>query len=471
MDVKAIEAMTNLTKALEAGNYDAAPGTLTQGSALQIEDLSPVMNNLFHEKEELKLQKILGVESCKATTVQFNRKLSYGVYGASAQIEGNIGVEQTSDVVRITQPMAFYSSTRRVTVASTFVATVDGKKSDDREAEDAADLIAADVEFDCFKGLDEFSNGGVFDGSPQTVGALPNIHGVFLQIRQSDGQVNARDAMFAEYGNDESVVLSAGGAAITQDIVESIALRSSLNHGVGKRLLVDPVALSDYNRISFGKERIVLAGAPQTGTGSNLEKQWVSNGGTVTLESSIFLRGKQIKRKSLDRGPGTPVTLTNAVLAAGTSLDAGTYIYRVTAGNEIGESAYSVTTSATVVDGDKVTLTIGHPVAGTGTRFFNVYRSAPDGSAESSKYIGRVLKSDIGATTAFVDLNNKAPGSVTCVLIQEDTMKMKELAPYSRIKLGVSDLSMPEGHFRFVTNVMYQPRKNVLLDNVKGTIS
>ena len=38
-----LNAIQQLTKAIEAGNYDAAPSTLTQGGALQIEDLSPVM--------------------------------------------------------------------------------------------------------------------------------------------------------------------------------------------------------------------------------------------------------------------------------------------------------------------------------------------------------------------------------------------------------------------------------------------
>jgi hypothetical protein len=49
-------------------------------------------------------------------------------------------------------------------------------------------------------------------------------------------------------------------------------------------------------------------------------------------------------------------------------------------------------------------------------------------------------------------------------------MGMKELAPYSRIKLAVTDLSQPEGHFRFCTLAVVKPRMNVLVDNLKGTI-
>jgi hypothetical protein len=196
-----LNAIQQLTKAIEAGNYDAAPSTLTQGGALQIEDLSPVMTNLTFENQHIKLQKMVTVASCKATLAQFDRQLSYGTFGGSAQIEGGVGQEETSDVVRITVPMAFYAHTRRVTIASTLVATVDGKKSDERAAADAAMKLAGDVEFDLFRGLSEFSNSGVFDGNPLATAALPNIHGLDLQVRQSDFQVNARDLMFAEFGS------------------------------------------------------------------------------------------------------------------------------------------------------------------------------------------------------------------------------------------------------------------------------
>jgi len=47
-------------------------------------------------------------------------------------------------------------------------------------------------------------------------------------------------------------------------------------------------------------------------------------------------------------------------------------------------------------------------------------------------------------------------------------MAMKELSPYSRMKLAVTDLSLPEAHFRFCTLAVMQPRKNVLLDNLIG---
>jgi hypothetical protein len=461
-----IAEIQNLTKALEAGGYNAAPSTLTQGAALQTEDLSNIMQVVTYDESHIKLQKMVKIESCKSTLAQFDRQLSYGIFGGSAQIEGAVGQEETSDFVRVTVPMAFYSHTRRVTIVANMVATVDGVKAEERAASDAAKKIAGDIEFDLFRGLADFSNAGVFDGNPLAVFAGPNMHGLDLQVRQSDGQRQARDAMFAEYGSDDTVVIS-GGGPLTQDVVEDSSVRSALNFGSADKLVVDPRVLSAYNKIVFGKERIVLAGSPQDATGGDLRRQWVS-GGTVSIEGSQFLRGKSKPAPARANGPVTPaigsptsVTDPNAV----TAFEANQiFQYKATACTEIGESYATALKSVTIaVTGDKVTMTI--TPSGT-ARYYNVYRTLAGGAAGTEKFIGRIVANGASAVT-FVDLGNKIPGFVTGFLIEGDTMAMKELAPYSRLKLAVTELSQPEAHFRFVTLAVMQPRKNVLVDNLE----
>ena len=466
---QALTQLTDLVKALEAGNYDAAPSTLIQGAALQIEDLTSVMNLVTFDSTHIKLQKMLKTESCKSTLAQFDRQLSYGQFGAAAQFEGNVGAEDTSDFVRITVPMAFYSKTRRVTIASTMVATVDGKKSDERAAADAAIQMSGEIEFDSFRGLDDFSNAGVFDGNPNTVASvLPNIHGLGLQVRQSDFQTNSKDLMFSEFGSDDTVVLSAGGSTLTQGTVEDAALRSTLGFGNASKLVVDPVALAAYNKLTFGKERIILGGSPQDATGGDLRKQWVS-GGTVSIEGSQFLRGKAKPARPRQGGPVVPISGVAADGGLGTSGLVGTYVYYVTSVNEIGEStATAATTVGPLVLNHYVTVTITHP-ATLGYRYFNVYRSAAGGTAATARFIGRILANGAGPTV-FYDLGNKAPGFVTGYLLQDDGAVMKELAPYSRLKLAVVELSQPEANFTFKTLAVIKPRQFVLVDNIKGSL-
>lgn len=458
--------LQSLVKALEAGQYNVAPSQLVQGSALQIEDLSPVMHNVTFDDSHIKLQKLLAVRPAKSLLVQYDRQLSYGIFGGSAQLEGQVGQEETSDFVRAVQAMAFYSHVRRVTLAANMVQTVDGIKAEDRAAADAAKKIAGDIEFDLFRGKSDFANAGVFDGNPLTIPALPGMLGVEPQVRQSDILSNTQDLMFAEYGSDRSVVLTAGGT-LSQSIIEDAAVRSAMNMGHADRLIVDPLVLSAYNKIAFSKDRIILAGSPQDAQGADLRRQWVS-GGTVNIEASRFLSAKTRPARPRSSSPGQPA-IAGARAGGSTSFLLGeVYTYFVTGVNELGESAASANAAVTVVaDGDEITITI---TPGTGTnRYFNVYRSVAGGAALQAKFIGRVANSGAG-TTDFVDLGNKLPGFVTGYLLQGDTLGIHELAPYSRLRLAISDLSIPEAHFRFVCVAVYEPRKDVLVDNLVGSI-
>jgi hypothetical protein len=472
-----IEVLSSLVKALEAGGYNASPSTLVNGSALMVEDLSPVMYNVTFDDRHIKLQKMLKVETVKSTLAQFDRQLSYGIFGGSATIEGNVGQEENDSYVRIVVPMCFYSSVRRVTIVANMVGTVDGQKAEERYAASAAKKLAADFEFDCFRGKADFSNAGVFDGNPAVIPGLPNILGVDAQVRESDNQRNAQDLMFAEYGSSDTVVIP-GGGTLTQDNVEDAHVRSSMNLGDADVLLVDPKVLSAYNKISFGKERIILAGNPMDTTAADLRKQSVS-GGVVNVEKSRFLSGKTRPALPRSNGPLAPPTVAVAQGAGSTPFIAGqVFIYTISSVNEVGESPAALTTSGTgwaagglvtvAASGDFISLTITAPGSGL-VRFFNVYRTLAGGALGTQRFIGRVIL-PAGATTAtFVDLGNKNPGFVTGFLIQGDTMMLKQLAPYSRIKLAVTDLSQPEAHFRFATLAVPEPRKNVLIDNLKGS--
>jgi hypothetical protein len=63
----------------------------------------------------------------------------------------------------------------------------------------------------------------------------------------------------------------------------------------------------------------------------------------------------------------------------------------------------------------------------------------------------KLLVNASGAGATFIDLGNRQPGSVTGFLVQGNTMGFAQLAPYSKLKLAVSDLSLPEeAHFRFL---------------------
>ena len=459
-----------LMKALDLGSYNAAPGQLVQGGALQVEDVSPVMHVVTFGDKDIKLQKDVKVSKTKGQLVQFNRTLSYGVFGGSAQLEGQVGQEETSDIIRAVVPISYYSHIRRVTIAANMAETQDGVKAEDREAQAAAKKLAGDIEFDLFRGKADFSNAGVFDGNPLAIpNVLPNMLGLDPQIRQSDNQTNTQDLMFEAYGSNLSNIISVGGT-LSQSNIEDAWIRGVMNHGTADRLMLDPLTLSAYSKASYAnKERFNLgASAQEPVTGVDIRRQAVS-GGVVMLEPSRFLSGQTRPKRSRSSSPGAPTFTASSAAGSGTSFVLNQiYQYFVTAENEIGESLASPTVSHTIAaNGRNVTLTIT-PGSGT-TRFFNVFRSVAGGTSAGAKLVGRVRHAGAG-TQAFVDLNNRAPGGISGFLVQMDCMEIKELAPYSRLKLAVVDLTQPEAHFRFCCLAVYEPRKNVILDNMTGAI-
>lgn len=454
-----------LMKALNAGSYNVAPDALRQGPALLVEDVSPLYHNQSYEDKHIFLQKELTVKKVKSVTVQFNRKLAHGRFGGSARAEGMIGRERTSTWNRVAVPMCYYSEIRRVTVPATFVETQGGDKIEDIESESGELNLAGDFEFDFFRGCDDFSNVGLFDGNPNLVPAIPNVRGLQVQIRQSDASLLTQDLMFLAYGAGLSSTVQIGNT-LGQDAIEDMSVRSAMNHGTAELLLVDPLVQSAYNKIAFTKERIVLAGSPQDVTGADLRRQSTYNG-MIQVRASRFLSGKFRPNLPQDGAPGTPSGTSSQAAGATTFLINQTYTYLVTAENDEGESAAGAVALVTVAaNGNSVAIAI---TAGAGStpKFYNVYRSGNGGTALTARFIGRVPYA--GTTTTFTDLNNKIPGFVTGVLVQPDTMDVAELAPYSRMKLAISDLSLPEAHFRFATLRVFSPKKNVLGENLRGS--
>jgi hypothetical protein len=270
--------------------------------------------------------------------------------------------------------------------------------------------------------------------------------------------------MFAEYGSDQSVVLSVNGT-LTQSIIEDGAVRSSMNQGSADKLILDPISLAQYNKIAHAKERIMLAGSPQEASGANLRSQWTSSA-VISMEPSRFLSGKTRPARARAGSPSAPSIATASPSDAASNLDAGTYSYFATACNERGESLASAAVVESPAAGEKVTVTITQVQA---AKYYNVYRSEDGGSAASAKFIGRAKDSG-ASTTVFTDLGNREPGSVTGALIEASTMSLHQLAAYSRLKLALSDLSVPEAHYRFITLAVKQPRKNVIFENISGQL-
>lgn len=457
-----IQKLELLRKALEAGGMNAAPGSLTQGSTLQREDLSEVMNIATYDDSKIKLQKIFKVTPAKGTLVQFNRQLDYGIFGGSAVLEGAVGQEETDTLVRAVVPMAYYVHVRRVTLQAQLVETFDGVKAEDRVEASAALKLAGDIEFHLFRGKSAYSNGGLYDGNPLAMSqSEPGMHGLDPQIRQSDFNDSTKDLMMSEYGADGSVVIPQNGV-LQQGTIEDIYSRAQMSHGNPEKFYIDPLTHGAYNKISHAKERIVLAGSPQKASGASLNEQWVA-GGAISIESSRFLSGKTAPARPRLGVPSAP-SISLAQAASSTSMLSGeVYAYSVTAAGDLGESPASAVSSITIsANGNQVNVTIT-PAGGVAARYFNVYRSRANETKR--EYVGRVVNSG-AATTVFNDLNNRLPGFVTGFALDMRGLEMAELSSFKSQQLAQTDLTTPKAFYRFCSLMVKLPRFNILVDNL-----
>lgn len=460
--------MNELLKTLELGSYNVAPSQLTQGASLSMEQLSQVMQNVCWGENMIKLQKVLPVEKQKSQLAQFNRQLSYGDFHGLAALEGALGNTSVGQYQRVVFPMAYYNTVGQVTVPAAVAEAFDGVGAEEREAINAAKRLALAIEFDSFRGKADFSNGGVFDGNPLAIpDTLPNMSGIDLQIRQADSLISTADQMMFSYSGNQSIVLSKNGS-LDQAIIEKAANRVQMNYGTPDVLYVDPIVLSGYNTtVALGVgtnsiQRIVLGQQPQA-SGVDLRRQITTGGASVALEGHRVLSGKTAPLPPNQYSPNPPTINTITATGSNGAIPPGQYRYLVTAMNHKGESNGTFSAAITVGANQRVEIDIA---PNANTEFFAVYRAIGAASTQKdAKFIGFVKASS--PSTLFIDLGNKQPGFVTGYMLQHDTWSYFELAPFTRVKLGVLiDLTYRSVFYRFLTIGGLQPRKNAIIDNL-----
>ncbi len=150
------------------------------------------------------------------------------------------------------------------------------------------------------------------------------------------------------------------------------------------------------------------------------------------------------------------------------ALDAGTYFYRVVAGNRFGLSVPVNSASVAVVAGDGVTFTVAD--GGQDTTYYEIYRSTIGGAVGTSRLMARVART--GATQVVTDLNADLPGTSKGFVLMQNTRSFSwsQLLPMTRIPLAAIDTSIRWAQVIYGAIKMYTPTKNVVVRNI-GRVS
>lgn len=475
MDALVTEKVTTLLKALEAGYALGAPGTNVQGAALQRQDLSGIMNNVTYQSQMLVLQRVIPTRVAKSMTVEFRRQLSWGGLEGVATLEVSAGRSITGTYESLLAAMAFYTVSSVVSFAATVVETFDNVQNEQREAHNAAMVVAGAIELDLFRGHADFSNAGVFDGAPSQMPIImPGMVGLDPQIRQANLNLVSRSLDMYEYGAGSSTVLSVGGTLAQANIEDGLA-RSTMNFGEARTLYLDPLTHAAYNKIIFGKEHsyVNMGTQPPANTGAALTTQFTANG-QCSLVSSRFLSGKTSPPPVANSGaPGIP-TVAGVRAASTTGYLANEVItYYVSASNELGEGQGSTNVTVTITNnGDQVNLTITGSTSAN-NYWYNVYSSLPGtttaASTASMKFIGRVKANNSQVlSTTFNDLGNRLPGAVTGFLLDKRNIERPQLSPFSTLQGAVVDSAYRKLFVQVETVTVITPTFSVLFENLSG---
>lgn len=470
------EQLDALMKSLSTGtdNYDAAPSTLTNGTALMVESLDSSLRSVTFGMKNLRLWPMIPKDKAYNTVEEYNRQTSYGETSNGGFFDADAGTapdEHTAAYNRQIQVVRYMGTTRIVTHPLTLVKPAHGPVIA-REIKNGTMYLLQNLERQLFEANGFFQDAsGDFDGDSADIPTgSAKFNGLEQQIRAGNSDTQAQYTGFEPYGGTLSVVKDLAGDTPDEDALEDLCNKSLENFGMPTDLFIDHRTHRDLNTIFYPKERINSMGVSNGQAGFVLTK-FVSSAGSININGDVFLRPKASNISAQTGAPATPVNSASGTEVDATSqLATATYYYRVAAVNNSGESAASAERSQAVVAGNRVRLTID--AGTTGALYYAVYRSSTSGG--TFEFIGYVKDSNAagagGAT--FRDAGNKQPGLPTGYLLQldADNMVWKQLAPLMKMDLAVTGPAFRWMQLLYGTPIVFAPLHHALLTNI-GRVS
>jgi hypothetical protein len=337
-----------------------------------------------------------------------------------------------------------------------------------QQAKEGTMHLLKNVEREMYWGHGHFTNVATGD-QDGAISDLPAnsiaMNGLLQQLLKGDDDAQQKSRDFEGYGEVRSISKDLGGAVLSQDDMEDLAVIALENFGAPSQLHIEPLALSSFVKQFYPQFRSA-PGLAQQSVGYDVNKM-VTSAGNIEFKPNLFLR---------PRGRARAVGISNApvlgaaavVGAAGANpssktkgLDAGTYQYKVTFVNDHGESSFIQEAGGVAVTaGQAVTLTVSNIPAGT--KYMKVYRSEADGAVGTEAFIGNYK-----ASGTIVDSGAKAPGLGEAFLLDmsSEVMRFKQLSPLSKINFAIVTTALEFAVVLYGALFVYAPRFNCLFRN------
>lgn len=442
-----------LQKALSISqNYGTtAPGSLTGGSALAVEDLDRTLKLVTHGLEHLRLWKDILKERVTQTVHEYNVQNSYGQEVSPFFQMGGTPQSTDANYDREIIQVKYLGTQGHVQHNLTLIQAAHGPVVARAVKNKTVELLARNER-------------AMFEAD-SSINSL-EYDGIDAQIRAKEDSSQYKSTAFAGYesvGADDSVIIDAGGSELDEDRCEEMALRAVNNFGMPMDMYLGTDVHSRFSKAFYAKQR-VMSGA--TLVAGQKVKEF---NGTLDFrfKPSLFNRPRKAPLASAVSASSAPTTADLDSPADGDSqfgsADAGTYSYRISAVYADGETLASTEINGAVSAGDKVTIKItwsGSPL------YFNVFR-APVGTTTGHEFIGRIAPGTSGAAHD-VDFNAKQPGTASAYLLMHDpdVLCWKQLGSMIKYDLAVTDTSYKWLQLMYGTPLVSAPRKNVIAENL-----
>ena len=264
------EQLDALLKSLSTGTdaYDAAPSTLTGGTALMVESLDASLKSVTFSMKNLKLWPRIPKDRAYNTVEEYNRITSYGETQNGGFFDADSGAapaEQTAAYNRQVQVVRYLGTTRVVSHPLTLVKPAHGPVIA-REIKNGTMWILQNNERQLFEANGFFQDGttGNFDGDIADVPVnSAKFNGIQQQVLSGNSDTKAQYTGFEPYGGTESVVENLAGNAPEEDDLENLCSRVLENFGMPTDLFIDHKTHRDLNTLFYPKS-VLIAWVRQT---------------------------------------------------------------------------------------------------------------------------------------------------------------------------------------------------------------
>lgn len=440
-------AAAELIKALTTGGFQTDFSQYVQGNALRGESLDTMIARLVPEVGMFVLWQNLPKQQAAAVSDQWTEQYSVGgEAGTGPMAELDVLQEQTGLYRRRVGEVKILGTLRRVSVLQNLIPAAFANAITEEEHNGSIELMQS-IESYLFEG-DKRVNPLEFDG-------------LAAQIEQYGAEGAIIDLAFdPAFGLDASGFSTADHLAqATQRAARIIAQRP--NFGVASHVYMGFTPKQDLDMYLSQQYRVILGAQMQTLTaGTPVEAIATSFGvqsaaGSVRLVPDRFIRDADQLMPAEVRGehvaaavtpPPSAVAATAGAPSPGVTSKftadwAGNYRYFAEAVGRGGTSQVVAMSGVVAVGaGQVVNVAITNPPGDV--IYYRVYRTKLDAAgtapADEARLIGRVAKA-AGATTTFVDTNQRLPGSTDAFVLNlspgYDAISWRSLAGFTKFTL------------------------------------